>query len=246
MKTSQKQFNKQTLTFMPSLIERIFRRKNPYRAPDNNLKAMRTGLELRFCALVLAGGRGKRFDNTGKSDKLMASIGGIPALGHVISNLKTQIDDVLVVTRPGGNSAQIRQVAELFGAQTAICIDADSGMGHTLAWGTSQAASKFDPQAMIVCLGDMPFVSSTTIHALMRHVVAPDDVAVPKMNGRLGNPVAFGMAHFAALGQLAGDRGARQLLSSLKPTEVEMQDTGIFEDIDTIAELNQLVAKHHQ
>ncbi len=231
---------------MQSLFDRIFRRKQGYSSNSIDLDNMRTGLELRFCAIILAGGRGRRFDHSGKSDKLLATVGGVPALGHVISNLKTMVDDVLVVTRPEGNSAAICNIADLFGADSAICSDADSGMGHTLAWGTSQAVAKYDPQAMIVSLGDMPFVLGTTVHALMRHIKNAEDIAVPKFQERIGNPVAFGSAHFAALGQLAGDRGARQLIASLHPTEVSVDDPGIFEDIDTPDDLNALLKKHQQ
>jgi molybdenum cofactor cytidylyltransferase len=231
---------------MPSLFDRIFRREKPYYSNQVDLNKIRTGLDMRFCALVLAGGRGKRFDKTGQSDKLLAQIGGVPALGHVISTLKTLVDDVMVVTRPEGNSQQIIDVANLFGADTSICSDADSGMGHTLAWGTSQVVARYDPQGIIVALGDMPFVSSATIHALMRHIKEPSDIAVPKHANRLGNPVAFGAEHFAALGRMAGDRGARQLLAQFQASEVEVDDMGIFEDIDTKEELKQLIDKHQQ
>jgi molybdenum cofactor cytidylyltransferase len=231
---------------MQTLFDRIFRRRDRGYGAPVSLDQVKTGRELRFCAIVLAGGRGKRFDHSGKSDKLLASVGGVPALGHVVSTLKTLVDDVLVVTRADGNSSQIRDVAAVFGADSVICGDADSGMGHTLAWGTSQATARYDPQAMIIALGDMPFVSGNTIHALMRHIKNPQDVAVPKYQNRVGNPVAFGGAHFAALGQLAGDRGAKNLISQLGATEIEVDDPGIFEDIDTIEDLNNLLAKHRQ
>lgn len=231
---------------MPSLFDRVFRRQPAYSSHQIDLNKVRTGLEVRFCALVLAGGRGKRFDKSGQTDKLLAPIGGVPALGHVISTLKTLVDDVMVVTRAEGNSQQIIQVAQLFGADTSICSDADSGMGHTLAWGTSQVVARYDPQGILVALGDMPFVSSATIHALMRHIKEPHDIAVPKHRNRLGNPVAFGAEHFAALGHLAGDRGARQIVTQFQASEVEVDDVGIFEDIDTKEDLNQLIIKHKQ
>jgi molybdenum cofactor cytidylyltransferase len=57
------------------------------------------------------------------------------------------------------------------------------------------------------------------------------------MHGRRGNPVGFGRVHLAALLALSGDQGARRLLQSCPVTEVAVADPGIFQDIDTPADL---------
>ncbi len=190
--------------------------------------------------LIMAAGRGERFDATGERSKLLADIDGMPTLGHSISSMTAVLDNVIVVVRRGVQRETIEIIVETFGARSVICEDAASGMGHSIAWGISQAQSIYDPRAIVIALADMPFVSSLTISALVSHIREPHEIAVPRYKGDWGNPVAFGSDHFEALGRLNGDRGARSIIEKKQPLFVDVDDAGILQDIDTRQDLERL------
>ena len=60
-------------------------------------------------------------------------------------------------------------------------------------------------------------------------------IALPVMGGRRGNPVAIGSAYSQELLNLQGDRGARMTVERHADSvvEVEVEDPGIFIDLDT-------------
>jgi molybdenum cofactor cytidylyltransferase len=83
----------------------------------------------------------------------------------------------------------------------------------------------------------MPRVRESTIRALADAVAGGAGIAAPVSGGRRGNPVAFGAACLPALLALEGDEGARRILKQRPVTEVEVDDPGIFQDIDQPADL---------
>lgn len=97
--------------------------------------------------------------------------------------------------------------------------------------------------AVVVLLGDMPWVRAETIGALVTAFRRwPASVCVPVYDGRRGNPVLWPSAYFEALSGLRGDRGARSLLDDpdtpVRPVPVD--DRGIHRDVDTQEELEAL------
>jgi molybdenum cofactor cytidylyltransferase len=211
----------------PSMLDRAMAQ------PDTSQKKPVVGL-------IMAAGRSERFDPTGERSKLLADIDGMPTLGLSISSMTAVLDDVIVVVRRGIQREAIESIVKAFGAQSVICEDAASGMGHSIAWGISHAQAIFDPRGIVIGLADMPFVSSMTIGTLVSHIREPHAIAVPRYNGEWGNPVAFGSDHFEALGRLNGDRGARSIIEQKSPLFVDVDDAGILEDIDTVQDLKRL------
>ena len=60
-------------------------------------------------------------------------------------------------------------------------------------------------------------------------------ICVPTHKFKRGNPVLWASRYFTEMRALAGDKGARQLLSEHAQAvcEVEMADDGVLADIDT-------------
>jgi molybdenum cofactor cytidylyltransferase len=116
-----------------------------------------------------------------------------------------------------------------------VCLDADTGMAASLVHALRHSLPT--ASAWLVALGDMPFVRPQTIRALCGALGGGAGIAVPVMDGRRGNPVAFGALHLPALLALQGDQGARGILKSQPVTEVAVDDPGIFRDIDTSDDL---------
>ena len=189
-------------------------------------------IHMPVAGIVLAAGRGSRFDPSGKQSKLLHAIDGLPMLGMTISTIGEVLDHIVVVLRDDEHLYALEQVAQSFGAKTVTCPDASSGMGHSLAWGVSYVNAHFDCGGVLIALGDMPYVSQQSVANLARHIRKPSDIAALRFDGRIGHPVGFGSDYFAQLGALTGDQGAKKILEQHKTVMIETQDPGILRDID--------------
>lgn len=183
--------------------------------------------------ILLAAGKGARFDPAGVQNKLLQRLpGGLEVAVASAKNLLAAVPSVIAVVRPGSEvlAASLRAV----GCHVAVCPNADEGMAASLVHALSLAC---DARGWVIALADMPHVKSTTIDMLAAAVANGAAIAAPVMHGKRGNPVAFGREHLAALLQLRGDEGARHLLRNHPVTQVIVDDPGILQDIDTPGDL---------
>jgi molybdenum cofactor cytidylyltransferase len=186
--------------------------------------------------LLLAAGRGARFDQTGRENKLLAKFrNGIPVITYSALNLAKAVENRIAVIRPGAET--VRKHLELAGYVVIECPDASSGMGHSLAWGVAEAMKAFDMQMLIVALADMPSVETRTMNLLLEAARKTEDIVAPVFEGKRGNPVVFREKHFEKLSRLSGDRGASKFMKNEKVTLIEVDDPGIHRDIDSPEDL---------
>ena len=185
-----------------------------------------------LAGIVLAAGRGSRFDRSGKHSKLLHTVDGLPMLGMTISTISEVLDNIVVVLRDDEHRFALERVAHSFGARTVVCPDASSGMGHSLAWGISYVNAHFDCGGVLIALGDMPYVSAQSVANLAKFIRKPSDIAALSFEGQTGHPVGFGSDYFAQLGALTGDKGARKILEQHKTVMVDTLDPGVLRDID--------------
>jgi molybdenum cofactor cytidylyltransferase len=199
--------------------------------------------------ILMAAGRGRRFDPLGQRNKLLQMLpssggSGEPVVVASARKLLGVLPQVVAVVPPalqpdvspdhGGVGALLASI----GCTVTVCPDADSGMAASLTHAIRHALDVFSPvDALLVALGDMPRVAPSTLQALADALAGGVDIVVPVMAGRRGNPVGFGRVHLDALLALRGDEGARRLLHTFPVTEVVVDDPGIFQDIDTPADL---------
>ncbi len=184
--------------------------------------------------ILLAAGRGRRFDPLGERNKLLQLLpDGEPVVVASARTLLSVLPRVIAVVPPadGGVGERLRAL----GVEVTVCADADSGMAASLVHAIRHSLPEAD--AWLVALGDMPFVSPLTLQALLAALADGADIAAPLHEGRRGNPVAFGAVRLPALLALAGEVGARPLLKAMPVREVAVDDPGIFRDIDTPADL---------
>jgi len=192
-------------------------------------------MSARVVGILLAAGRGRRFDPLGQRNKLLQLLpGGQPVAVASARKLLAVLDTVIAVVPPddGGVGALLAAA----GCDVTVCPDADSGMAASLVHALRESLP-FRPDAWLVALGDMPYVESATLRKLADALVGGAPIAAPLMHGRRGNPVGFGRIHLEDLLALSGDQGARRLLQTCPVTEVAVDDAGIFRDIDTLADL---------
>lgn len=185
--------------------------------------------------ILLAAGRGRRFDPAGARNKLMQPLaGGDAVVVASARKLLAAVPHVIAVVPP--NDGGVAALLAALGCDVTVCPDADSGMAASLTHALRYSSS-LSPSGWLVALGDMPHVAPATLAALAAALAAGAPIVAPVLAGRRGNPVGFGAVHRDALLALHGDQGARCLLQTSPVTEIVVDDPGIFHDIDTPADL---------
>jgi molybdenum cofactor cytidylyltransferase len=186
--------------------------------------------------ILLAAGRGRRFDPAGVRNKLLQPLAGESVVVASARKLLAAVPRVVAVVPPldAGVGAQLAAL----GCDVTVCPDADSGMAASLTHAIRHSlASAPAPRAWLVALGDMPYVDPATLRRLADALAAGAGIAAPVLDGRRGNPVGFGAVHLDALLALHGDEGARRLLRTFPVTDIPVDDPGIFRDIDLPGDL---------
>ncbi|WPB58493.1 NTP transferase domain-containing protein [Xylophilus sp. GOD-11R] len=170
--------------------------------------------------LILASGLGLRFRKAGgQTHKLQADLAGRPVLERTIE-----------AVRATGLRWHLEQTFH-------------PGMGETIA-----AAVRATRQAAgwLVLPADMPLISPQTIRQVADAIARGAEAAQPVMGGQRGHPVGFAAGNGEILRAMRGDEGARFLLATIrqigKAEEIEVDDPGILEDIDTPADLERVEA----
>ena len=188
--------------------------------------------------VLLAAGRGSRFDAAGAVNKLLAPLpDGTPVAVHAARHLKQALGDVVaVVPAAATHGAQIDQLAALLaktGCEVLRCSGAALGMGASLAAGVAAR-----PQAggWVIALADMPWIAPDTI-TQVANALDPHHCVAPFHAGKRGHPIGFGADFFAGLTALDGDEGARRLIDPATLIRIETDDAGILRDVDMPADL---------
>ncbi len=192
----------------------------------------------RTLGLLLAAGRGSRFDPTGEKSKLLHTLEGIPIVRRAAASLLQACGVVLAVIRP--QSPELKLQLEQAGCEVIECAEAHLGMGHSLAWGLTEAERIYRPDTLVVMLGDMPYVKSNTIQVLIDSISGDVQAVAPEFMGRRGNPWVFDKQHFQALKGCTGDRGAAAVLDPKLVHLITVTDQGVMRDIDSFGDIDSL------
>ncbi|SFD81530.1 nucleotidyltransferase family protein [Massilia yuzhufengensis] len=186
-----------------------------------------------LAGILLAAGRGRRFDPEGVRNKLLQRLpGGELVVAASARRLLACTGRVVAVVPP--DDGGVADILRALGCEVTMCMAADTGMGASLVHAVRHA---LPADGWLVALGDMPFVRDATLAALRDAVLGGAGIAVPLHGGQRGNPVAFGSRHLDGLLALGGDQGARRLLREHPVTEVLVDDPGILRDIDLASDL---------
>jgi molybdenum cofactor cytidylyltransferase len=183
-----------------------------------------------IAAVVLAAGQARRMG----SNKLVAEVAGQPMVARVVEQVRAaQVGPVIVVT--GHESDKVR--AALAGKPVTFAHNPDYAVGLSTSLAAGIAALPDDIDGAIVCLGDMPRVTTAHLNRLIAafNPLEGRAICVPTVNGKRGNPVLWSREFFAAMRQVAGDTGAKHLIGEHADQlcEVPIDDQGVLLDIDT-------------
>lgn len=184
------------------------------------------------CGILLAAGSGSRFGGGKLAHPLPGS--GVPLVVSAWRRFRTTLPQSCAVVRAG--DALVIALLRAEGARVIECEDAAEGMGRSLSCGVR--ANPY-AAAWVVALGDMPALQPETLAAVVRSLQLGAAIAIPTCGGRRGHPVGFAARFGTALSDLRGDTGARYLIKEHPTdiTEVEVDDPGIFADVDTREDL---------
>lgn len=188
-------------------------------------------------AVILAAGFGRRFG----SDKRLAKLANRTVVETTLHTYASVFDHVRIVLR-----TEDQALASLLAPYGEIVLTdrAHLGMGHSLAAGFAE----LNWQWGFVGLADMPFVTRPTLARLVEEAMRCDkpivrphleqSAAAPAQPPH-GHPIGFHCSLFAALAQLSGDEGARQIVRAHPDQvhDVSVADKGVIRDIDEPADL---------
>lgn len=184
----------------------------------------------RIAAVVLAAGQARRMG----ANKLLAEVAGQPMVARVVDQVRAaQVGPVVVVT--GHEADKVR--AALAGKRVTFVHNPNyaDGLSTSLAAGISALPEDID--GSIVCLGDMPNVTTAHVNKLIAafNPLEGRAICVPAFGGKRGNPVLWAKEFFPAMRQVAGDTGAKHLIGEHADQlcEVAIEDAGVLLDIDT-------------
>lgn len=169
----------------------------------------------RVAAVVLAAGRASRYGAT----KQLVEVDGRPLVRHAVDTaVAAGCAPVLVVV--GHDAERVRAVLPA-GAQAVDNPAHAEGQASSLRAGVA-AASRTQADALVVLLADQPGVQADVVRQVIAAYAQGHPVVRARYTDRSGHPVLFDRSVWAALGEVAGDVGAREVLGRLRVTEVEV------------------------
>lgn len=186
-------------------------------------------------AIVLASGVSKRF---GSENKLMMPIDGKSIIEATIENLEqSDIDRIITVT--GHQGGRVRRALKNHDTIFIDNPDYAKGFGTSIHAGISSLG--VDVAAVLIVLGDMPFVGPKTINLILRaHENSKGKlIFIPTYRGKRGNPVLWDKTLFPELLKLASDQGGKKIFHENPEIvkEINVGSGGILVDIDLPKEL---------
>jgi molybdenum cofactor cytidylyltransferase len=168
--------------------------------------------------------------------KLTLSVSGMPMLDQVLRTLReSRVDRTVVVL--GADDAEVRERVR-FGDE--LVLDNRQyrkGMSSSLKLGV--ASCRDDAEAVLIVLGDQPFLSPKTVDAIVEayyRTKAP--IVIPVYRGQRGNPVLFDRSLFDQILAIEGDVGAKSVVrrNGALVRELPVRDRGVLLDVDTPAD----------
>ncbi len=180
--------------------------------------------------LVLAAGRGTRFDPSGQHNKLLATLpNGQSVLKRACLALAPHVEQIVVVLRAPCERIQT-ELADLDVTFVYSC-QADLGLGYSLAQSIAQTQAT---KGWLVTLGDLPFISAASYQQVIAAFEQNGGIVRPSYQGQIGHPVLFAAELKADLQQVEHADGPKHIFrhySHLSQT-LAVSDAGVCADID--------------
>jgi xanthine dehydrogenase accessory factor len=179
--------------------------------------------------VILAAGKSKRM----KQQKLLMDYKGDPIMKHIIQQaLGAKLHQVVVVT--GSHRKQIEKVIDHLPVKSVYNTNFEQGMLSSVICGVQAMNGEID--AMLVMLGDQPYLSSGLIDSLINvYQSSQKGIVVPTYKGKRGHPLLIDAKYREDILGLNPEVGLRQLMQIHQNDilELETPTESILIDIDT-------------
>lgn len=196
---------------------------------------------MKIGAIILAAGGSTRFH--AKQHKLLVKIDGKSVIRTTVEKaLQSDFQPVIVVV--GAKAEYI--TAEIHDLPIIIVQNADWLQGQSTSLKCGIWTIPPEVESVCILLADQPLISRDTLHCLSLHQESyPDEIIAPLYHGKRGNPVLFPRKFFPdLLDRISGDSGGREIIREKGAHFVEVKDSFVIRDIDTIEDYqNYLTAK---
>lgn len=179
--------------------------------------------------VILAAGKSTRFG----SNKLLASLNGIPLLAHTVQAIPTSLFSQVVAVV---SDSQVAQLCREFDVE--VCAYKGGPQSQSIHVGL-QALNPMDGYLFV--LGDQPLCSPKSIERLVQSFQAqPEHVHRLSHQGHPSSPTLFPAHLFSALMQLSGDRGGMAAVGDTPVHYVEACGPQELWDADTPEKLSKI------
>lgn len=211
----------------------------PTRPQPREAATVRPQAQPKIAAIVLAAGRSTRM---GERNKLLLDLHGKPMIARTVAAIEGTATPIIVVT--GHDADAVAQVLKT--ARVTIVHNPRYADGMATSLKAGLGALPLDADGVLICLGDMPAVTSAAIGQLIAAFNPTEGraIVVPIYQGKRGNPVLFAHSFVDEMRTAEGDVGARALLSAHADAVYEVEtDAGVLADADTPAAFAALKAE---
>ena len=214
------------------------------RQNSNGANEKATGGEAKVIALILAAGSSTRM---GAKNKLLANVIGKPMVTHVVDAIRqSMVNSVVVVT--GYEREKIENVLSQRNISFVHNENFKAGLSESLKVGLKEIPDDVD--GVLICLGDMPLLTSTIIDKLIKAFdpIEGRSICVPINGRKRGNPVLWDKSYLTEMTEIVGDVGAKKLLEKYSDHvfEVSFEEDNVLIDVDTpdlLKSLNERLLK---
>lgn len=186
----------------------------------------------RTAVVLLTSGLSRRY---GSKDKMLADLGGQPLVEHSAHAI-AQLDPL---ARVAVCPSERPQIGERLINRFVIAVNKKPklGLGRSIAVGVN-VALQFKPDAILLAMGDMPFMEPWVFEAVVGRLTKGVDIVHAGSADRPHPPTAFGPATFDALAALDGDDGAKRIIGQGGFNVVAFNaPTALLLDVDTREDL---------
>lgn len=187
-------------------------------------------------AIVPAAGKGERFGGP----KLLADVAGVPMLERTLrSLLEGGVDEVIVTFDGGatvGETINLRAAVHSFRDKRVKMVlnrAPERGMFSSIQIAARDATG--DP--MLVLPGDMPFVRSDTIAAVIAAYHQSPSIILPTHNGKHGHPIALPKTLRDVVTNADVTDTMAAIIKQHDARELRVDDPGVLRDVDTTSDL---------
>lgn len=186
-------------------------------------------------AILLAAGLSNRM---GKANKLLLKDQkDIPMICNSLNALqKSNVDKIILVT--GFQSEQVLSAVQSFSFTKVHNPNFESGQTSSIQAGVSILPP--DCKSFMICLADMPFITSDQYNKILIHFSAHFDgenpiIVRPTYNNKPGHPVCFSASFKRDILDCKEKEGCRSVLKNnyKNVVELEINGTHFYTDIDT-------------